>query len=201
MQSYGFFHRETTLRDIDENRFLSVLAGGICAIMNFFLTPASDARADFTDRCNRWVKLHLSRTAGIVTKERLSLLVLSCGYDLIIGDWPKVWELLAIASRIVTAMQYNWDSTAGSFIEQESIRRLTWQVYLFDRNLAGGFDEHLTLRDENLFLSLPCCEAAFIENRQVGMERLSQRPMLKNGEVSIAANYVRLFSIRHQILG
>ncbi|OIW33995.1 hypothetical protein CONLIGDRAFT_204728 [Coniochaeta ligniaria NRRL 30616] len=205
VQCFAFFHPRTTFKEADERRFTSIIAAGVCSITGLFISPDDDGRR-FTERCNHWVKFHLSRTAGIFTKERLTLLVLSSIYDLVVGDWPKVWEYSATASRIITAMQYNWDTTAGSFIEQESLRRLVWQVYIIDRILAGGYSEHLTLREENLFLSLPCDDYSFRNNQLVmPPERLSQRPLpashKQGGNISLLSINLRLMSIRHQLLG
>ncbi|KAK3940478.1 hypothetical protein QBC46DRAFT_434535 [Diplogelasinospora grovesii] len=202
LQSYGFLHSPSIYRDIEEGTFPSTLGAAVCAVTGFFLASDAEGRA-FADRCNLWVKIHISRTAGILTQERLSLLVLGCLYGLMVGDWPRVWEYIAVASHLVTAMQYNWDRTSGSFVEQESIRRLTWQVFILHRILAGGFDEHLTLREDNMFLSLPCNEQAFQANRSVTTERLDQRPrtMQKQAEPSIYALHARLMATRHHILG
>jgi hypothetical protein len=205
VQCYGFFHPQTTFKEAEERRFTSIIAAGVCSITGMFLSPDDEGRK-FTERCNHWVKFHLSRTAGIFTKERLTLLVLSSIYDLIVGDWPKVWEYSSTASRIITAMQYNWDASGGSFIEQESLRRLVWQIYIIDRFLAGGYDEHLTLREESLYLRLPCQDLSFRNNQvSTSNERLNQRPLHashnKGGDVSLLAINLRLMSIRHQLLG
>lgn len=205
VQCYAFFHPQTTFKEAEERRFTSIIAAGVCSITGMFISPGDDGRK-FTERANHWVKFHLSRTAGLFTRERLTLLVLSSIYDLIAGDWPRVWEYSSTASRIVTAMQYNWDATAGSFIEQESLRRLVWQVFIIDRVLAGGYNEHLTLREENLFLSLPCDDYAFRNNQHVtSAEKLNQRPLpashRQGGNVSLLAINLRLMSVRHQILG
>lgn len=204
VQCYSFFHPATTIREAEEQKFSSILAAGICSVAGLFIAPDA-AGQKFTERCNVWVKFHLSRTVGTFTKDRLALLVLSSIYDFLVGDWPKVWEYSSTASRIVTAMQYNWDATTGSFIEQESVRRLVWQVYIMDRFLAGGFNEHLTLREEDIYLSLPCSDYAFRADHAVKpMERLDQRPPPNNPKhvdnVSILAITVRLFSVRHEIL-
>jgi hypothetical protein len=198
-------HPETTFKEADEGRFTSIIAAGVCSITGLFVSPGDEGRK-FTERCNQWVKFHLSRTAGIFTKERLVLLVLSSIYDLLVGDWPKVWEYSSLASRVITAMQYNWDATEGSFIEQESLRRLVWQVYIIDRFLAGGYDEHLTLREENLHLSLPCQDHPFRTNQPVtSMQRLNQRlpaGYTQGGkDLSLQAINLQLMSLRHQLLG
>ena len=204
-QCNAFFHPQTTFKEAEERRFTSIIAAGVCSITGLFTSPDDGGRR-FTERCNHWVKFHLSRTAGIFNKERLTLLVLSSIYDFIVGDWPKVWEYSSTASRIITALQYNWDTTAGSFIEQESLRRLVWQAYTIDRILAGGFNEHVTLRDESLFLSLPCDDYSFRNNQPVPLsERLDQRPVpachKQMGNVSLLGIYSRLISVRHQVLG
>lgn len=205
VQCYAFFHPQTTFKEAEERKFTSIIAAGVCSITGMFISPGDDGRK-FTERSNHWVKFHLSRTAGSFTRERLTLLVLSSIYDLIVGDWPRVWEYSSTASRIVTAMQYNWDATAGSFIEQESLRRLVWQVFIIDGILAGGYNEHLTLREENLFLSLPCDDYAFRNNQHVtSAEKLNQRPLpashRQGGNVSLLSINLRLMSVRHQILG
>jgi len=204
VQCYAFFHPQTAFREADERRFTSIIAAGVCSITGLFISP-NDSGRKFTERSNHWVKFHLSRTAGTFTKERLTLFVLSSIYDLIVADWPKVWEYSSTASRIITAMQYNWDAAVGSFIEQESLRRLVWQVYIIDRFLAGGYDEHLTLREDNLHLRLPCRDDSFRTNQPgPSSERLDQRPPASHqqgADVSLLAINLRLMSIRHQILG
>lgn len=202
LQCYGFFHPETTFREVEEQKFSSILSAGICAATALYVSPNPEGRA-FAERCNIWVKFHISRTAGTLTKERLALLILSFNYDLTVGDWPRIWEYCSTASRIVTAMQSNWDATTGSFTEQESSRRQTWQVYCIDRILAGGFDEHLTLREEYLRLSLPRSDHAFQSNQPAPAARLDHPPRGNQGRIepSLSAYYVRVMSIRHSILG
>lgn len=202
IQCYGFLHSETTFKDAEEQKFSSILSAGICAATALYISP-NPAGREFAKRCNIWVKFHISRTAGTLTKDRLTLLVLSSIYDLIIGDWPRVWEYCSTASRIVTALQSNWDATTGTYSEREGSRRLTWQVYCIDRILAGGFDEHLTLREEYLRLSLPCSEHAFRNNQRVAAARIDEPPLGAHGqtEPSLGAYVVRIMSLRHSVLG
>jgi hypothetical protein len=205
VQCCSFFHPQTTFKAADEGRFTSIVAAGVCSIAALFASPDIEGRK-FSERCNEWVKFHISRTAGIFTKERLILIILSTIYDFLCGDWPRLWEYSSTAPRIVTAMQYNWDTTAGSFIEQESLRRLVWQVYISDRFLAGGYDEHITLREENLYLTLPCDDYSFRAGHPVtALERLDQSPLpasrKQGGEVSLLSITIRIMSIRHEILG
>ncbi|KAH8879854.1 hypothetical protein GQ53DRAFT_853055 [Thozetella sp. PMI_491] len=202
-QCYGFFHPATTYREIEEDRFNSILAAGVCAVSGLLRPPSPDGRA-FTDRCNLWVKYHLARTAGIFNRQRLMFLVLSSLYDLMVGDWPKVWEYSATAARLVTALQFNWNSAGSSFVEQESTRRLTWQVFLIDRILSGGFDEHTTLSTDKLFLGLPCSDAAFHEDKEAQAEWLTLRSLGSSGPAgspSLRAICIKLFALRHEILG
>ncbi len=202
MQCYGFLHPAVTYRDLEEDRMSPVLSAAVCAVSSLFLSSGSEDRA-FAERCNRVVKLQISSTTGIFSKQRLAYLVLTSLYDFMIGDWSKLWEYTATAARLVMALQLNVDTVGGSFIEQESARRLAWQVYLNDRILSGGFDEYVVLAHDKLLLSLPCSEQNFQDNKPVRTEPLRMDLDAASHQLespSMRASYIKLFAIRREVL-
>ena len=133
------------------------------------------------------------------------LFVLNFTYNFFIGQYGKCWHSQALASRLVTGLQLNWEAHPEDqrhFIQREINRRLVWQIFTNDRHLASGFEEYVLLHEEHIKLRLPCSDEAFRDNKPVIMERLTDVPPTKpsGGYFSICAYYLRLMNIRHHIL-
>lgn len=98
-------------------------------------------------------------------------------------------------------LQVNWDVAPQnrSFIQQEVLRRVAWQIFIMDRLLAGGYEEYISCRSENMKIPLPCNETAFRENRPVMAERLHDKPGSSPNTVGMHGFLVRLADLRHRI--
>ncbi|CAN8096455.1 unnamed protein product [Discula destructiva] len=154
-----FLHTESTYIEIEENRLNQNLGKIICAITTRYLNPGSKQLPAFADMCAKDVDRYISQHLGAFLKgsgrENLILLVITICYFWMELEMGKVWMLMGLAGRMITALQLNWDGAGETPFEQESIRRAVWEVWKLDRRLAGGFEEHLILRDEVMHLSRP----------------------------------------------
>lgn len=201
---YGFLHPATTYEDLDNGNISEPLAAGICALTSRLL-PASHCNDDFRTRCTDIVDFHIFRNMDaflrVNSRENLVILVLAVCYNWMEGLWNKVWMYLALAARVVTALQMNWDEP-GLSAKQESSRRLVWMIWLLDRFLAGGFDDHLVLRDDMMNLRLPCSNETFRDGTVPYADTSSRNPgsLKRSTELSMYACHIKLSRIRHQIL-
>jgi Fungal specific transcription factor domain len=168
------------------------------------VSPNDTASRDFAAKCAETVEFHLFRTVGTLSESNVLLFVLSFTYNFFIGQYGKCWQNQALASRLVTGLQLNWETHPEDprhFLRREVNRRLVWQIFTNDRHLAGGFEEYILLHEEHMKLRLPCNDEAFRENKSVIMERLADTLSTQTlGAPSISAYYVRLMNIRHHIL-
>ena len=116
------------------------------------------------------------------------------------GSFAKVWQCFGLAVRLMTGLQLNWDfSNRGkSFHQQELVRRLSWQIFVMDRLLAGGYEEYISCRAEIMRIRLPCVEDAFWENKPIISERLRERNAKCQG-MGLHALNVRLTDLLHRI--
>lgn len=98
-------------------------------------------------------------------------------------------------------LRINWHvlPRGRSFIQQESLRRIGWHFFHIDRMLAGGYDEYICCRAENMRIPLPCNEAAYRENRPVVAERLYDKPAKPPSSINLHAFQIRLVDLRHRI--
>lgn len=76
---------------------------------------------------------------------------------------------------------------------------MAWQTFNMDRLLAGGFEEYIGVRAENMKIRLPCDERAFRENRPVACERLYDRPSKGQSFVGLQAFQLRIVDLQHRI--
>ena len=201
---YGFLHPATTYQDLDNGNLSEALTAGICALTSRLVT-SSHSNDDFRNRCMDIVDFHIFRNMDAIlrvnSRENLVVLVLAVCYNWMEGLWNKVWMYLALAARVVTALQMNWDEP-GLSPKQESSRRLVWMIWLLDRYLAGGFDDHLVLRDDMMNLRLPCSNEAFRGGpaSYTDVHGGSSGGIRRSTELSMYACHIKLSRIRHQIL-
>lgn len=119
----------------------------------------------------------------------------------------KVWMYMGLSARLITALQLNWDNAGESPLKQESNRRLVWAVYVLDRLLAGGFDEHLLLRDVDMHIKLPVSDEVLLQPSNSSPTGQTSMPAGQSGsqqgtkKLSLDGYHLRLHRIRHQILG
>lgn len=154
-----YLHEETTFLEIEENRLNQNLGKIICAITAKYISPGSMQLPAFAELCaedvNRYIALHMGNFLKGKCRENLLILVTSIWHFWVEQDLGKVWMLMGLAGRMITALQLNWDGVGDTPFEQESVRRAVWKVWEFDRRLAGGFEEHLVLRDKVMHLATP----------------------------------------------
>lgn len=207
----GIMQRDSIFLEIDERRLHPIVAAAVCAMTSRIVHPGQK-QIPFADRCADQVDFYLFRTIDSFLRKTAheNLIVLVCA---ICHFWhenqmSKVWMYMGLAARLITALQLNWDGAGDSPIRQETNRRLVWVCYILDRLLAGGFDEHLVLRDDDMHLKLPVRDEVLLEavraaetpsqaatpSGYVGTRSISKK-------LSMDGYHLRLHRLRHHILG
>ncbi|KAK0762990.1 hypothetical protein N5P37_003973 [Trichoderma harzianum] len=200
MPSLGFLHPEVTYRDVQENRFPPAQAAAVCSVTSFFVNPGLAGR-EFARKCSQQVEMHIYRNIYKFSESALFLFALNILFNILDGSHAKVWQCFGVASRLMIGLQLNWDVTSrhSTFIQQECLRRIAWQLFSLDRLLAGGYEEYISCRAENMKIRLPCNEAAFRENRPVVAERLHDRPSRCSPALGLHGIQILLVDLRHRI--
>lgn len=203
----GFLHPASTYLDIEEERLAPNIGAAVCAVTSRIMSPGQE-KQPFAARCVDQIDFHIFRNIDSFFRQNahdnLIILALAIWNNLTEAQWNKVWMYLAMAARAVTALQLNWDEHSGAFIKQESSRRLVWFVYIVDRLLSGGYDEHIVLRDEFMHIRLPYSNDAFREGKPTPAPQPSdqkQEAVRDGAELSMNGLHIRINRIRHQILG
>lgn len=164
----NFLHEKSTYIEIEEHRLNQNIGKIVCAITARYLKHESKQLPSFAGMCAEDVERYISQHMGVFLKEKgrenLIILVITICHFWMELEMGKVWMLVGLAGRVITALQLNWDGAGETPFEQESIRRAVWAVWKLDRLLAGGFDEHLTLRDDIMHLSRPVRDADIPEH-------------------------------------
>ncbi|KAK1242145.1 hypothetical protein MKX07_000131, partial [Trichoderma sp. CBMAI-0711] len=200
MPSLGFLHPKVTYRDVQENRFPPAQAAAVCSVTTFFVNPGPAGR-EFGRKCSQQVETHIYRNIYKFSESALFLFALNILFNILDGSHAKVWQCFGVASRLMIGLQLNWDVTSHhtSFIQQECLRRIAWQLFSLDRLLAGGYEEYISCRAENMKIRLPCNEAAFRENRPVVAERLHDKPTRCSPALGLHGIQILLVDLRHRI--
>lgn len=207
----GIMQRESTYLEIDERRLHPIVAAAVCAMTSRIVQPGQNS-IPFADRCADQVDFYLFRSIDSFLRKTAheNLIVLICA---ICHFWhenqmSKVWMYMGLAARLITCLQLNWDGAGETLVRKETNRRLVWACYILDRLLAGGFDEHLVLRDDDMHLKLPVSDEVLYEAvRAAEASGQSATPFQSVGTRSISGNlsldgyHLRLHRLRHLILG
>lgn len=196
----GFLHPVTIFQEIQEGTLNPVVAAAVCGITAVFVSPR-DSGGNFSVRCSKHVEMYLFQNVHKFNDESLTLLALSITFSLIRGEFAKVWQTFGVASRLMLGLRINWDvlPQRQTFAQQESLRRIAWQLFHLDRMLAGGYEEYISCRAENMKIALPCSEAAYRESRPLNAERLYDRPGSHPSSINLHAYQLRLIDLRHRI--
>lgn len=196
----GFLHPETTYREIQEGHFDPVVAAAVCGITAVFVSP-SDSGGEFGIKCAAHVEMYLFTNIYKFSDDLLVLFALSITFNLIRGEFAKVWQSFGVASRLMLGLRVNWDVLPRNqtFAQQECLRRIAWQLFYLDRMLAGGYEEYISCRAENMKIALPCSEASFRENRPINAEKLYDKPGNHPSTINMHAYQLRLIDLRHRI--
>lgn len=148
------------------------------------------------------VEFHLFRNCYKFDEDTLYLFALNGAYNFLNGSFAKVWQCSGMAVRLMLGLQVNWEgglTRNRSFVEQEAIRRVAWQIYNMDRQLAGGYDEYLSCRSDIMKIRLPCNDRAFRENTPIMVEKLHDKPFKCRNSLGLHGHQLRLVDVRHCI--
>lgn len=200
-----YLHKETTFLEIEENRLNQNLGKIVCALTARYINPGSMQLPAFAEMCaedvNRYIALNMGTFLKGKGRENLLILVTSICHFWCEDDMGKVWMYMGLAGRMITALQFNWDGAGDTPFEQESVRRAVWKVWEYDRRLAGGFEEHLVLRDEVMHLATPIHDehipTLIAAPPPVPGPGLRQWPLTPE---PLCAYHIRLHRMRHSIL-
>lgn len=185
-------HRKTTLDTLFGPSTLDeadrILLHAIVATTLRFSTDSrldEDSRRRYHDSSKQKVLLYGLENSSVKALQALVILAL----DLVgASNGPPGWNLLALIIRSVVQLGLAVESTSnlvsphypsiytlramilpepGSWIEDESRRRLFWMVYLLDRyaTIATAFD--FALDDKEIDRKLPCRDDLFSRNQPI----------------------------------
>ena len=151
-------------------------------------------------KCCDEVEFYIFRNIHKFSERVLLPYALNLCFSFLSGSFAKTWQCFGVAARLMTGLQLNWEvsSRNKSFAQQELLRRLAWQFFVMDRLLAGGFEEYILCRSENMKIRLPCHEDAFWENKPILAERLSDKVAKCKG-VGIHGLNIRMVDLNHRI--
>lgn len=206
----SFLQEESTYIEIEQKRLHPIIAAAVCATTAHVIQP-NQSKIPFADRCADQVDFYLFRNMDSLLRrgahENLIILVCAIIYFWHGGQMGKVWMYMGLSARLITALQLNWDNAGEPPLKQESNRRLVWSVYILDHLLAGGFDEHLLLRDVDMHIKLPVSDEILLQPSNLspaGQTSMAAGPSgSQHGgqKLSLDGHHLRLHRIRHQILG
>ncbi|KAH6897246.1 hypothetical protein B0T10DRAFT_455113 [Thelonectria olida] len=205
MPCMGFFRRNKVYQEIQtirqDGEFPAATAAAMCAVTSLFVNPCEAGRV-FAMKCSDDIELYVFRSIFRFDEEIMILYALNCYHNFLHGHLAKVWQCFGIATRLMVGLQVNWDVRPRdrSFAEQETMRRIVWQLFYLDRLLAGGYDEYIMCRDDIVKIRLPCREEDFREDRPVVVERMNESPGTSKGTMGIHGYQLRLIDVRHRIL-
>lgn len=188
-----------TFAEIEEKRLNPNIGKMVCAVTARYLHPRSRVLPAFAEDCARDVEHYVLQNIGSFLRENghenTIILLMIVGHFMVEQQMGKAWMFMSLAGRLVTALQLNWEGAGETPWEQESIRRAVWALWKLDRYFAGGFDEHLVLRDEVMHLRVPVSDDEI-------PEQLSSAPppASSTGPTNLNAHHIRLHQLKHQIL-
>jgi len=185
---------------LQDGVFQPVKAAAMCSVAAYFVNPGEAGR-EFAAKCAENVEFVLYRTIGTLNESSVLLSIMNLVHNFYSGQYAKCWQGHALAWRLVQALQLNWEHHSDyrqNFLRREINRRLAWQLFMIDRQLAGGFDEYILVREEHMRLRLPSGDQSFRENSPAVMDVLNGNKPTQCQ--SIAGYTLRLMNIRHHIL-
>lgn len=193
-------HPKRTFTEIDEKRLNPNIGKLVCAVTARYLQPGSRELPAFAETCAKDVENYIMQNIGSFLRENghenTIILLMMVGHFMVEQHLDKAWMFMGLAGRLVTALQLNWEGAGETPWEQESIRRAVWALWKLDRYFAGGFDEHLVLRDEVMHLRVP------VSDEEIPDELSSDPPPAPSIKPTnlINAHHIRLHQLKHQIL-
>lgn len=176
-------------------------AAAMCSLTCFFNHPGEEGR-NFGVQLANVVDMYVLSIINDFSEETFMLLSINTLFYLLHGSFAKVWNCFGMLSRLMIGMQVNWEghsSNSDSFMQEETIRRMVWQVFSMDRLLAGGYEEYIACRVENMTIRLPCIESAYRQNTRVLTDRLSDIPQANLPVLGLHGWQIRATDLRHRI--
>lgn len=173
----------------------------MCSLTCFFTHPGEEGRTVGAQLANS-VDVYILSITNDFSEEMFMLLSIKTLFYLLHGSFAKAWNSFGMLSRLMIGMQVNWEKNgvnAYSFTQEETIRRMVWQVFSMDRLLAGGFEEYITCRPEYITVRLPCIEWAFRQNTHVLTDRLSDISQSNLPNLGLHGWQIRVIDLRHRI--
>ncbi|KAK7949754.1 hypothetical protein PG988_016393 [Apiospora saccharicola] len=200
----GILHPATTYRQIEENCLPPYLAAAVVSITSTMVTNISQGRL-LAAQCNEQVEQYVMRQFGHMDPDLLVLQAFVTTYNWMSGPLSKVWMWTSTAARLARCLglthEPEYRPEEGGFARQESLRRAVWQIWIIDRYLSGGFEEHVLLPSSSMQLKLPCNDDVFRQGLPSTEATLHEVPLQPNhGDFSLNAAHVRLLNLRTQIL-
>lgn len=185
-----------TFLEIDERRLNPNIGKMVCAVTARYLQPGSRELPALAEECARDVESYILQNIGSFLRENghenIIILLMMVGHFMVEQQMGKAWMFMSLAGRLITALQLNWEGAGETPWEQESIRRTVWALWKLDRYFAGGFDEHLVLRDEVMHLRTP------VRDDEIPPSLSSVSPPTAPGNLNV--HHIRLHQLKHQIL-
>lgn len=192
-------HPQRTFAEIEEKRLNPHIGKMVCAVTARYLQPKSRELPPAAEECARDVENHILQNMGSFLRENghenTVILLMTVGHFMVEQQMGKAWMFMSLAGRLVTALQLNWEGAGETPWEQESIRRAVWALWKLDRYFAGGFDEHLVLRDEVMHLRVPVSDDEIPDQLSS-----APQPAPSIGPTNLNAHHIRLHQLKHQIL-
>lgn len=185
-----------TFVEIEEKRLNPNIGKMVCAVTARYLQPNSRELPALAEECARDVESYIMQNIGSFLRENghenIIILLMMVGHFMVEQQMGKAWMFMSLAGRLITGLQLNWEGAGETPWEQESIRRTVWALWKLDRYFAGGFDEHLVLRDEVMHLRTP------VPDDEIPPVLSSISP--PTAPENINAHHIRLHQLKHQIL-
>ena len=182
-QTYGFLHRPTFLRKIEEGGVSRGLLYVICAVAarfspQFPCDPQYDAGEMFAVEAR---KLAL-RDFDKPTVMNVQMLLLLALHDFGARKGSKAWMFAGMSMRMAHALRLNreWENdpvglnsrNGPSWTEREVRRRTFWACFVMDRLNSTGMERPHVLQEDDCLIQLPTDERSFMFEQPVITEQL-----------------------------
>ena len=201
MPSFGFIHRRSFLKALDEGKVSQALQKAICGVSARYMKGLNGNSFKLEDLWMEQAEEDIMQSFGSTSIAHVQVILLLILHGHVTRSFTRVWMLFSWASRLAYMLQLNYEDDTLPFIEQESRRRLMWSLYVADKFLAGGIQEFTLCASKSIHLQLPCKETLFEKGAQVKTEGIlpgTETEHLSN--MGCRAYLIRLLDIRHKIL-
>ncbi|KAH6889870.1 hypothetical protein B0T10DRAFT_42079 [Thelonectria olida] len=191
-----FLHRATVLAEWSQGTLDANLLKAICAL-GIRLTSSEDPASACV-----WideVQQALVTRIGDMSIPNLQALMLVIHFRSMLKFSGDVWVLLSIAARVAFTKRLNYERPAGDAVRQESLRRLMWSIYRFDRIFSGGIEDLTVCPTHRLHMRLPNSHRNF----QLGLGSRMEFLRVKGddgAEMNVLAYLMRMLDLRDAIL-